>query len=336
MSATDHGAPLEKQGLAWACEQARKGRYARARRLLAETLAAGGCTEAEALDLQARMCAQQGHLLQAESLWLKAQSVDPGNPVYERALARLRGTLVVSGPWRRLTGGLACGALAACMVVAVVMWRSEEDRRHGAIRASLDLRASRADLDRLADRGVSLEKRLEGRWLAEDRRNRDAMAGQARAQESLDAIAAACSTQAREAASIQRVLGAQLEAATADGLRATASAESRLRREIDGHTAALNGLVGRLDRLEELLDQSLRGASVRQADADVRLQTVLDGTGRGFRSLEDDMSALSRRLEGIAQDVASLRDAADAEQQRATMRSRRTWRGGDSRGETTP
>jgi len=71
---------------------ARKGRYADASKLLKVAHDRGQCIEPEALDLQARMYAQQGMHLHAESCWLKAQSLDGSNPAYAEALSRLRGT----------------------------------------------------------------------------------------------------------------------------------------------------------------------------------------------------------------------------------------------------
>jgi len=69
---------------------ARKGRYEEASELLRQAVEAGECQEAEAYDLRARIYAQQGQYLHAESCWLKAQSLDSSNPVYDDALSRLR------------------------------------------------------------------------------------------------------------------------------------------------------------------------------------------------------------------------------------------------------
>ncbi len=69
---------------------ARKGRYNEASKSLQSALVAGECTEAEALDLQARIYSQQGLYLKAESCWVKANALDKTNPAYERALAWLR------------------------------------------------------------------------------------------------------------------------------------------------------------------------------------------------------------------------------------------------------
>ena len=69
---------------------ARKGHYAEALTALQTAFAEGDCTEAQALDLKARIHAQQGYGLVAESCWERARKLDPGNPSYDRALAHLR------------------------------------------------------------------------------------------------------------------------------------------------------------------------------------------------------------------------------------------------------
>ena len=52
---------------------ARRGRYTEAAKLLQNALDAGECSHAEALDLQARIYAQQGLYWHAESCWHKAK-----------------------------------------------------------------------------------------------------------------------------------------------------------------------------------------------------------------------------------------------------------------------
>ena len=72
-----------------AASMARKGRYQEALRALRQAVAAEECSDAEALDLQARIYAQQGMLLRAESCWTEALRKDPGNANFTAALARL-------------------------------------------------------------------------------------------------------------------------------------------------------------------------------------------------------------------------------------------------------
>jgi tetratricopeptide (TPR) repeat protein len=73
-----------------AIQLARKGRYAEAIQAIQRSLADEQCSELEAVDLQARIYSQQGCYLQAESCWISARNLDPDNPEYDRAIARLR------------------------------------------------------------------------------------------------------------------------------------------------------------------------------------------------------------------------------------------------------
>lgn len=93
---------------------ARRGRYSEAERCLAEALARGECTEAESLDLLARIHVQKGRLLQAEGCWQKALALDAGNTDYADALAALRRGQHPFARWRPVVLG---GMLALLLVV---------------------------------------------------------------------------------------------------------------------------------------------------------------------------------------------------------------------------
>ena len=90
---------------------ARRRRFAEATEQLAEAFSLGECTEAEALDLKARICAQQGLLLQAEVCWRKAQSLDADNPAYADALTALRQSQRPFATWRRTAAWAGIAAL---------------------------------------------------------------------------------------------------------------------------------------------------------------------------------------------------------------------------------
>jgi hypothetical protein len=114
------------QGLASAMRLARKGCYAEATEELADTLEAGACSELEALDLQARIYAQQGMLLNAEACWRKAQQLDPENPSYADALAELRRIQRPYAAW----GARAAYAISALFLLAgmaLLAFRGQED-----------------------------------------------------------------------------------------------------------------------------------------------------------------------------------------------------------------
>jgi len=69
---------------------ARKAKYDAAAKQLGEALLENQCTEAEALDLRARMYAQQGMLLDAERCWRKALQLDSSNESYSESVKQLR------------------------------------------------------------------------------------------------------------------------------------------------------------------------------------------------------------------------------------------------------
>ncbi len=99
---------------------ARRGRFAEATEQLAEARARGECTEATALDLQARICAQQGLLLEAEACWRRAQSLDPANPAYADALGALRQTQRPFAAWQRTGAWAGAAALLLCLIGTLV------------------------------------------------------------------------------------------------------------------------------------------------------------------------------------------------------------------------
>lgn len=101
-----------------AVRMARRGRYADASRFLQQSLDAGECSDAEALDLQAKIYAQQGLYLHAETCWRRAQSADPSNTTYSEALERLKRGRRPWGPFDRvsvLAAGLA--------VLSFLLWQ---------------------------------------------------------------------------------------------------------------------------------------------------------------------------------------------------------------------
>ncbi|MGO9119695.1 MAG: hypothetical protein ACLQPD_19045 [Desulfomonilaceae bacterium] len=97
---------------------ARKGRYAEASKLLQRALIAGECMEPEALDLQARIYAQQGLYLHAESCWDRAKRLDGSNPAYDKALSRLRRSRLSAGRYLELIS-----ILAGTAVLGLVVWQ---------------------------------------------------------------------------------------------------------------------------------------------------------------------------------------------------------------------
>lgn len=73
---------------------AREGLFAEATKVLHKALAAGECSEAEALDLQARIYAQEGLGFQAESCWQRMQHLAGLDPKQDPALARMQRSFI--------------------------------------------------------------------------------------------------------------------------------------------------------------------------------------------------------------------------------------------------
>jgi tetratricopeptide (TPR) repeat protein len=120
---------------------AREGRYTEALRHLSRARTRGECTDAESLDLEARIFAQQGYYLRAESAWERAKSVDPGNAEYDRALYRLRGVAV------RGKGG-ARGAVISLVLVVLASALTASWYRQSLL--AREVRATVVAVERLA------------------------------------------------------------------------------------------------------------------------------------------------------------------------------------------
>lgn len=98
---------------------ARKGQYAEASRLLKAAVVRGECSEADALDLQARIYAQQGMHMEAEACWRKAMELNNSNPEYLMAVERLRRSrLPVS------VRNFFIGALAVIVIMIAFVWQT--------------------------------------------------------------------------------------------------------------------------------------------------------------------------------------------------------------------
>jgi len=146
------------QHYAAASLMARKGRYAEAVRLLGQAHDAGECSDAEALDLRARIYVQQGLYLEAESCWRRAQDIDNSNPVYVGALHRLR---QMRQPIQHMYRFAVAGILL--LFLGMLLWQiavanPASSRRLEATGQSLD--TIRSEIAMLRDRGVSQDKEL--------------------------------------------------------------------------------------------------------------------------------------------------------------------------------
>jgi len=88
-----------RQTLDNAAQAARNGCFQEAEKLIA-SLPSNGSLGPATLDLKARICAQQGRLVEAQLCWLEAVQQSPGNESYRRSLDYLTHVLCPSRfPW---------------------------------------------------------------------------------------------------------------------------------------------------------------------------------------------------------------------------------------------
>ena len=99
---------------------ARKGRYVDATRVLRRALACGDCSQKDALDLQARIYAQQGLFLQAESCWREAKRLDRSSREYDAALDRLRRAHLSTGRFFH-----RFATVSIIVLIGLMLWQIE-------------------------------------------------------------------------------------------------------------------------------------------------------------------------------------------------------------------
>lgn len=116
--------------MAEAARLARRGRWAEAEMAVGAVLALEPSGRAEALDLLARMWAQQGRSKDAAAAWTEALALEPGNAAYAGALRQVsRSSALRARAWLvPLLGAAAVGLIVALCV--------------GACRFCLSMRAS--------------------------------------------------------------------------------------------------------------------------------------------------------------------------------------------------
>ena len=132
---------------------ARRGHYAQAEEALA-TLGGQEGMCAKALDLLAKIRAQQGRYLDAEACWRKALSLEPGNQQYQAALHA-----IAEDRRRPLWLHVASAAIVATVFCAVVLMLG-----FGIAQVQLNRveRSITAGESRLLERINALESRLSG------------------------------------------------------------------------------------------------------------------------------------------------------------------------------
>jgi type VI secretion system protein ImpK len=114
---------LSRVAFARATELARAGHYRDAEKVLAPAGGAPG-PPLEALDLLARIRAQEGRLDEAEKLWGRALQAEPSNRTYQDALRRVAIVKGRRGVRRHHPAPLLAASLViASLVIAALLWR---------------------------------------------------------------------------------------------------------------------------------------------------------------------------------------------------------------------
>jgi flagellar motor protein MotB len=127
IAASLHGV-LSQALLAKASALARRKQYAAAEAVLADT-PGGVAASAPALDLLARIRAQQGRPADAARLWEQALEIDPGNEGYRAGLRRIE-RIEARPRWARKLWPLAAALLALLVALAVglALWDQARDK----------------------------------------------------------------------------------------------------------------------------------------------------------------------------------------------------------------
>ncbi len=99
-------------------ENARKRQFTAALKCLEAAVQTRQCSTVEALDLQARIFAQQGRYLDSEAAWTRILKLDPGNVAAQQGLHRLRRERAPL--WRLKRIFLACAAF--CIVLILIAY----------------------------------------------------------------------------------------------------------------------------------------------------------------------------------------------------------------------
>jgi len=295
---------------------ARQGKYGEASKLLQKAFEAGECSEVDALDLQARMYAQQGCYFEAESCWRKAKALDGANPAYDEALSRLRRVHHSTG---RLLGAVA--VLFAAVALGLLFWQVAVVNPHlagrqDAVKASL--LALQKDLSKF--RGTSKEQdramaaRLEGvdnRLRALDARLFDRVRSLPTASQIAERYDTLVAHVDGQIATLQASLERDLSRLEARRALADAAEDKRLGAveagvsEIAGTLTSLNdALVGQIETINA--DFAKR---VDRMEASIQHELRSLPTSDDVAALAQALAGLQWRMSGVASSVEQMADA---------------------------
>jgi hypothetical protein len=144
---------LDQFVVSQAAELALSGNYASAESLLKD-LVQRPDSPAEALDLQARICVQQGRVVEAEGLWRRALGKDPANSATQAALLRLnrmhQRPVWFMTLWPAVLALAVIGISLAAMQFQAGRRRAEYARLEALIKQASDPAAKGGDIGRLS------------------------------------------------------------------------------------------------------------------------------------------------------------------------------------------
>ena len=117
---------LDEFVVSQATELARNGAYTQAESLL-RSVTEQAQVSVSALDLQARILAQQGRIAEAETLWTRALKLEPDNTACQAALTRIR-KLQQHPVWLAVLWPLALACVVVIMCIGLLQFQFHKQR----------------------------------------------------------------------------------------------------------------------------------------------------------------------------------------------------------------
>lgn len=231
-----------------AIRASRAGSYLEATQLLREAQEQRGCSEVEALDLQARIYAQKGLFLNAESCWQRAKALDAGNPAYDEALTRLHRVAARPRPMRWVWLGLPL-VVAGVWQMAVVLPGLRDQQ--AALEVSLS--GTVATLETLRREARSAETATREQVQGVERALEDVGVAISR---DLARVTAIGETNRGDLARAQALIGEFVVLRQEDSVNLASAfqgSQERLRAQGDSTFAVLREIIQSLERLEPMI-----------------------------------------------------------------------------------
>jgi tetratricopeptide (TPR) repeat protein len=256
---------------------ARKGRYAEATKLLERARDANECSDAQALDLQARIYAQQGLYLYAESCWSKAKTVDGSNPAYDEALDRLRRARPLTGRLYQVTASLCVLAVFGLLVWQVAFVHPRMHSRQNVTESSLA--ALRSAIATFQSSSQSREQELALRVAGVDSTMREL---ETRLVKQLNAMPTAAQMTEDHNTIIDRI-----EAAVAQVSKAIAALESNLNQRVETVESVVSRRVDTID------------AGIRRDMQSLATSSEVTQLGQSISNLQEQLAQLAAAVQEL-------------------------------------